>query len=92
MTDTTGVDPYLDRAAAAADISENYFPATPRYVRSWTSPPTITIGGRACAPRSAWRAEAERRLREAQFQGAEVRREQTSRARAVLAAERNRAA
>jgi hypothetical protein len=89
MSDITGVDPYLDRAAAARDITESIFPATPRGLREWDSPTTIIIGGRACARRSEWRAEAERRLREAQFDGRSERLARTSRARQVLAARRN---
>lgn len=92
MDNLSGVDPYLDRAGAASDITANLFPVTARGLRDWSDPQTITIGGRACARRSAWRAAAERRLREAQFQGADVRKAQTQRAREVIAAERGRAA
>jgi hypothetical protein len=93
--DATGVDPYLDRSSAAAEITDRYFPVSPRGLRDWAAPVTITIGGRACARRSEWRAEAERRLREAQFQGdagRAVRHAKMTRARAVLATERGTAA
>mgnify|MGYP000694582418 CR=1 FL=1 len=87
MNIPTSVDPYLDRTSAAEDIRTNYFPTTPRALREWDLP-TVTIGGRACARRSEWRAEAERRLNGAQFDGRGERRAKTSRARQVLAASR----
>jgi hypothetical protein len=90
-SDATGVDPYLDRGSAAAEITDRYFPVSPRGLRDWTAPVTITVGGRACARRSEWHAEAERRLREAQFQGdagRAGRQARMARARAILAAER----
>jgi len=85
----TGTDPYLDRNNAAAEITDRYFPVSPRGLRDWGAPVTITIGGRACARRSEWRAEAERRLREAQFQGNAGRADRQARmthARAILVA------
>ena len=87
MSNPASVDPYLDRTGAAEDIRANYFPTTPRALRNWNVR-TITIGGRACARRSEWRAEAERRLREAQFDGGPGRRANAARARQVLAARR----
>ena len=88
MSIPANVDPYLDRTGAAEDIRDNYFPTTPRALRDWDIP-TVTIGGRACARRNDWRAEAERRLREAQFDGRPKRQAKTFRARQVLAGQRN---
>jgi hypothetical protein len=92
MSDVEAIDPYLDRAAAAAYITAHCYPVTSRGLRDWADPRTIIINNRACARRSEWRAEAERRLREAHFQGAEARVAQNARARQVYAAMRGRVA
>ena len=60
-------DPYLDRNAASETITAHCFPISARSLREWAQPVTITVAGRACARRSAWLAEAERRLDEALF-------------------------
>lgn len=83
----TDADPYLDRTGAAEDIRACYFPVTARALRNWDIA-TVIIGGRACARRSEWRAEAERRLKEAHFDGRAGRSAKTSHARQVLAARR----
>ncbi len=62
-------DPYLDRNAAAEAITANCFPVSARKLRDWSEPVTVTVAGRACAPRSEWLAEARRRLNEALFRG-----------------------
>ena len=85
--DPAAPDPYLDRNAAAEAITANYFPISARSLREWSQPGTITVAGRACAPRSAWLTEAQRRLDEARFRGGDGRAEHRRRmavARAVL--------
>ena len=65
-------DPYLDREGAAPEISKLMFPVTKRQLRDWSEPRTILVCGRACARRSAWLAEADRRLAEAEYRGVRV--------------------
>jgi hypothetical protein len=84
-------DPYLDRATAAAEISATKFPVSTRSIRDWPLPETVEIGGRACALRSDWLEEADRRLHQMLFRKGETsakRRSHLDRAREVLAAQR----
>jgi hypothetical protein len=60
--ETSAPDPYLDRRAAAAVITATLFPISERKLRDWAEPATVVVAGRACARRSAWMAEAQRRL------------------------------
>jgi len=76
-------DPYLPRKAAAAETSEHIFPVTERTLRGWSDPPTILVGGRACARRSDWFAAAHRRLIDACHGARQDRRVQLAKARAV---------
>lgn len=47
----------LDRRTAAAAISKNLFPVSPRTLERWPVP-TRRVNGRAVAPASAWFAAA----------------------------------
>ena len=72
-TDEATCDPYIDRRAAAALITANYFPISERKLRDWPKPTKVVVAGRACAKRSCWLAEAQRRLDEALFRGGDGR-------------------
>ena len=85
-------DPYLDRQSAAETIAAHYFPISPRSLREWARPATITVAGRACARRSEWLAEAQRRLDEALFRGSDGRAEHCRRMAVARATRSERAA
>ena len=90
--ETAAPDPHLDRNAAAEAITANYFPVSPRKLRDWSEPVTVTVAGRACAPRSQWLAEARRRLNEALFRGGDGRAARSTKmaiARQALAQQRS---
>jgi hypothetical protein len=53
---------YRDRVRAAQLITDEYFPVAPRTLLEWDDIEIVILNGKACAPETAWRRAAEKRL------------------------------